>query len=156
MLLRNKRYYLKFILREKSATAPSVGRRHSARQRQKAKSELPVLRTTSATAVRTAKRDNIIDCFCRALPNGVHSVPAVGRWSGPSYGGPARSPSSPPSCRPAVAGLRRGFGHRHSVWRAWRPVQPHFAVAPDVVCNGSVRERQKAAARPGRQRHKCN
>ncbi len=82
-------------------------------------------RPTSATAVCTAKRDNIIDCFCRALPNGVHSVPAVGRWSGPSYGGPARKPSSPPSCRPAPS----GFGRRHSVWRALRPVLPHFAVA---------------------------
>ena len=100
-------------------------------------------RPTSARAVRTAKRDNIIDCFCRALPNGVHSVPAVGRWSGPSCGGPARSPSSPPSCRPAQAGLRRGFGRRHSVWRACWPVPPHFALAPDVVCNATS-ERQKA------------
>ena len=107
----------------------------SVAQRQKAKGRAGLLRTTSATAVRTAKRDNIIDCFCRALPNGVHSVPAVGRWSGPSCGGPARSPSSPPSCRPAQAGLRRGFGRRHYIWRACWPVPPHFALAPDVGRN---------------------
>ena len=106
-------------------------------------------RTTSARAVRAAKKQNIIDCFCRPLPNGVHSVPAVGRWSGPSCGGPARSPSSPPSCRPAQAGLRRGFGRRHSVWRACWPVPPHFALAPDVVRNGWVAQgkMRKAAAR---------
>ena len=111
---------------------------------QNQKARPPKLHTTSARAVRAGKKQNIIDCFACPLPNGVHSVPAVGRWSGPSYGGPARSPSSPPSCRPAQAGLRRGFGRRHSVWRACWPVPPHFALAPDVGQN-----RPHASHKPG-------
>jgi len=85
--------------------------------REKQKGTRLLQRITNARPARKSLNIYKIDFNVLLDPNAVHSVPAVVRWSGLSYGSPARSPSSPVSCRPAKAGLRHGFGRRCSVGR---------------------------------------
>ena len=93
--------------------------------------------TTVTTAVRAGKSYNIMDCFARPLPNAVRKTPTVG--SCPVRPAAARhSPiwSRVMSAR-AVAVLRRGTSRWRFARRARRPVRPHFAVVPTVVCNAT-------------------
>jgi len=81
---------------------------------------IPVARqqhTTTGYQANSPKVNIRIECFGEFDPNAVRYASTVVRWSGLSFGSPARAPSSPVSCRPAKAVLRHGFSRSRSTGR---------------------------------------
>ena len=99
-----------------------------------------------------AKINIMVDCF--GLLSQMHYPPRLLWGAGPACpdGRPARAPSSPASCRPAKAVLRRGFGRKRSGrWPVTMVAVPKGATwctsaNPAVVCNKPA-QRQRAAAK---------
>jgi len=101
--------------------------------------------TTNGHQANSPKGNRMIDCFGEFDPNVVHSTNAVVRWSGLSFGSPARSPSVPASCRPAAAVLRRVASRSRSVGRPSLEtrVARHTSGGLTVGCQ-LLRQRQQA------------
>jgi len=88
---------------------------------------------TNGHQANSPKGNRMIECFGEFDPNVVHFTNAVVRWSGLSFGSPARSPSVPASCRPAAAVLRRVASRIRSVGRPL--ASRHTSGGLSVGCN---------------------